>query len=83
MHDDTTLWLLAEEPSVTNEQVETGRVRISVRVHEREALVDENLAHERVETETVPPGLRIEAAPEVRQKRGHHDRFSCGGSSGR
>ena len=67
-HDDATLRLLAEELSVAKQKVETGRVRISTRTHEREALVDENLARERIEIETVPVGLRIDAVPEVRQE---------------
>jgi uncharacterized protein (TIGR02271 family) len=66
--DDATLRLVAEELAVAKEKVETGRVRISTRTHEREALVDENLARERVEIETVPVGLRIAAIPEVRQE---------------
>jgi uncharacterized protein (TIGR02271 family) len=65
---DATLRLLAEELAVAKEKVETGRVRISTRTHEHEALVDENLARERVEIETVPVGLRIDAVPEVRQE---------------
>jgi uncharacterized protein (TIGR02271 family) len=68
VHEDATLRLLAEELSVAKTKVETGRVRISTRTHEREALVDENLARERVEIETVPVGLRISAIPEVRQE---------------
>jgi len=67
-HDDATLRLLAEELSVAKQKVETGRVRISTRTHEREALVDENLARERIEIETVPVGLQIDAVPEVRQE---------------
>jgi uncharacterized protein (TIGR02271 family) len=67
-HDDATLRLLTEELTVAKEEVETGRVRISRRTHEREALVDENLARERVEIETVPVGLRIDAIPVVRQE---------------
>jgi len=66
--DDATLGLLTEELSVTKEKVETGRVRISTRTHEREVLIDENLARERIEIETVPVGLRIDAVPEVRQE---------------
>jgi len=66
--EDVTLRLLAEELAVAKEEVETGRVRISTRTHEREVLVDENLARERVEIETVPVGLRIDAVPEVRQE---------------
>ena len=66
--DDATLRLLAEELAVAKEKVETGRVRISTRTREREELVDEDLAREHVEIETVPVGLRIDAVPEVRQE---------------
>ena len=66
--DDATLRLLAEELAVAKEEVETGRVRISTRTREREELVDEDLAREHVEIETVPVGLRIDAVPEVRQE---------------
>jgi len=67
-HDEMKLRLLAEELSVAKETFETGRVRISTHTHERQALVDENLARERVEIETIPMGLRIDAVPEVRQE---------------
>jgi len=63
-----TLRLLAEELSVAKETSETGRVRISTHTHEREALIDENLARERVEIETIPIDRRIDAVPEVRQE---------------
>lgn len=66
--DDATLPLLAEELFVTKENRETGRVRISTHTHEREALIDEDLARERVEIETIPIGRRIDAVPEVRQE---------------
>src|SRR5215831_6565120 len=66
--DSTTLPLLAEELSVSKETVETGRVRVATRTREREALIDEDLARERVEIETVPIGSRIDAMPEVRQE---------------
>jgi stress response protein YsnF len=49
--DHPTLQLLAEEVSVAKETLEIGRVRISTRTHERDALVDENLAREQVEIE--------------------------------
>jgi len=68
--DVATLPLFAEELSVAKETRETGRVRISTHTHEREALIDEDLARERVEIETVPIGRRIDAAPEVRQEGG-------------
>jgi uncharacterized protein (TIGR02271 family) len=65
---DETLQLFAEELSIAKETLEIGRVRVATRTHEREALVDENLARERVEVETVPIGRRIDAMPEVRQE---------------
>src|SRR5215831_7586590 len=68
--DSATLPLLAEELSVSKETVETGRVRVATRTREREALIDEDLARERVEIETVPIGSRIDAMPEVRQEGG-------------
>jgi len=65
---DAKLRLLAEELSVTKEKLETGRVRVSTRTCEREAVVEEDLARERVEIETFPMNLRIETKPEVRQE---------------
>src|SRR5215831_10346982 len=66
--DSATLRLAAEALSVSKETVETGRVRVATRTREREALIDEDLARERVEIETVPIGSRIDAVPEVRQE---------------
>ena len=66
--DAATLRLLAEELSVTKETRETGRVRVSTRTHEREALIDEELAREHVEIETIPIARRIDAVPQVRQE---------------
>jgi len=66
-HDNETLHLAAEELSVTKRAVETGRVRISTQTRERDVLVDENLACERVEIERVPVGQKIEKTPDVRE----------------
>jgi len=66
--DAGTLQLLAEELSVAKETRETGRVRISTHTHQRDALIDEDLARERVDIETIPIGRRIDAVPEVRQE---------------
>jgi uncharacterized protein (TIGR02271 family) len=66
--DDATLQLAAEELSVSKETVETGRLRVATRTREREAVIDENLAREHVEIETVPIGLRIDAMPKTRQE---------------
>lgn len=62
------LRLLAEDLSVEKKTVETGRVHVATHTVAREALVDEDLARERVEIETVPVGRRIEKIPEVRQE---------------
>ena len=62
------LQLFAEELSVAKETLETGRVRISTHTNEREAVVDEDLARERVEIETIPFGVQIDRVPEVRQE---------------
>ena len=66
--DAATLRLVAEELSVAKETRETGRVRISTHTKEREALIDEDLARERVEIETIPIGRRIDEVPEVFQE---------------
>jgi len=66
--DDATLQLAGEELSVSKETVETGRLRVATRTREREAVIDENLAREHVEIETVPIGLRIDAIPKTRQE---------------
>jgi len=60
--------LFAEELHVGKETRETGRVRVSTRTVEREAVVDEDLARERVEIERIPVGRRIDAMPAVRQE---------------
>ena len=43
-------------------------MRISTHTNEREAVVDEDLARERVEIETIPLGVQIDTVPEVRQE---------------
>jgi uncharacterized protein (TIGR02271 family) len=68
LRDEATLRLFAEELSVTKEKLDSGRVRVATHTHEREALVEEDLARERVEIETIPIGRRISTVPEVRQE---------------
>jgi stress response protein YsnF len=60
--------LYAEEMSVIKENRETGRVRITTVTRQREELVDELLARERIEVETVAIGKPIEAIPPVRNE---------------
>jgi uncharacterized protein (TIGR02271 family) len=66
--DDPMLSLAAEEVAINKETHEIGRVRVATRTYEREALIDEDLARERVEIENVPVGRQIDAVPEVRQQ---------------
>ena len=65
---DVKLNLLAEELSVGKETVETGRLRVNKQTHTREAVVDENLFHERAEIERVPIGRQIFEMPPIRQE---------------
>jgi uncharacterized protein (TIGR02271 family) len=67
-NDDLKLQLFAEDYSVNKETLEAGRVRVATRTHERVAVIDEDLARERVEIETVPVGRQIDAVPEIRQQ---------------
>lgn len=63
-----TLPLHSEELAVSKETVETGRVRVATRTRERDALIDEDLAREHVQIDTVPIGSRIDAMPAIRQE---------------
>jgi uncharacterized protein (TIGR02271 family) len=66
--EDQKLGLAAEELSVAKQQRDTGRVRVATHTQEREALVEEDLAREHVEIETVPIGRRVDAVPDVRRE---------------
>jgi uncharacterized protein (TIGR02271 family) len=65
-NDESVMRLAAEELSVDKAEVVTGRVRVSTVTHEHEELVDELLAHERVEVERTPVGEQIASMPEIR-----------------
>ena len=60
--------VIAEEITVGKQVVESGKVRISKRVSEREELVDVPLFKEEVRVERVPVNLFVEALPQVRQE---------------
>ena len=60
--------LAAEEMSVERQQVETGRVQVSVLTRERQELVDVPLAREEVVVERVPIGRRVDAIPPIREE---------------
>ena len=66
-HEDTLVVpVLTEELAVQKRVVETGKVRITKVVHEREAVVDEPLIYEQVEIERVPIQRVVDAPIPVR-----------------
>lgn len=60
--------LFTEELSVSKRVVEKGRVQVSRTTREREELVNELLAQERVEVERTPIGKPIDAMPGIREE---------------
>lgn len=58
--------VIEEQVVVRKRMVESGRVRISKHVTEREELVDQILRHDEVTIERVPVDKYIDAAPEIR-----------------
>lgn len=60
--------VIQEEITVDKRVIETGKVRISKRISEREELVDVPLLQEKVTVERVPINLFVETQPPVRQE---------------
>jgi uncharacterized protein (TIGR02271 family) len=60
--------LHAEEFTVAKQQIVTGRARISTVTRRREELVEELLAHERVEIERTPVGKPLQHVPAIREE---------------
>ena len=58
--------LVEERVQVTKREVETGRLRIQVKVEERQDEVEVELAHEEVEVERVPVNRAVTELPSVR-----------------
>ena len=58
--------LVEERVSVAKRQVESGRVKVHVRVEEREEVVTEQLFHDELEVERVPRNVRVSEIPHVR-----------------
>jgi uncharacterized protein (TIGR02271 family) len=52
--EETVVPIVQEELHVETERVETGRVRLTKRVHEREVLVEQPSIQEEVQVERVP-----------------------------
>jgi uncharacterized protein (TIGR02271 family) len=62
--------VLMEELEVQKRVIETGKVRITTQVHEREALVDEPLWREEVEVTHVPIQRVVDAPLPIREEHG-------------
>jgi uncharacterized protein (TIGR02271 family) len=60
--------VIAEELAVGRREVETGRVRLTKQVHERQEVVDQPTVTEDVVVERVPVNRVVEAAPAPRQE---------------
>ena len=63
-----TIPVLAERLLVSKRVVEKTLVRVATSTREREHLVDEELAQERVEVEHVPINRMVDAVPPVREE---------------
>jgi uncharacterized protein (TIGR02271 family) len=60
--------VIAEELEVGKRQVETGKVRVTKKVHEREEIIDEPLLAEEVTVERVPVNKVVDGPVPVRQE---------------
>jgi uncharacterized protein (TIGR02271 family) len=60
--------VIEEVAYLGKELVESGRVRVSKRVGEREELIDVPLRHEEITVERVSKGEQVASAPEIRQE---------------
>jgi len=60
--------ILEETLSVTKRRVETGRVRVEVKVVEREQPFELELDREEVEVRRLPVGRPVDAVPETRRE---------------
>jgi len=66
--DRVVLPLLAEKIAVSKRRVATGRVRVAKTTRQYDHLVDELLAHEKVEIERIAIGEPVEEMPPVREE---------------
>ena len=69
-HEPIVVPVLVEELDVQKRLVETGKVRITKVVHERETLVDEPLFHDKVTITRVPMQRVVDGPVPVREENG-------------
>lgn len=60
--------LVEERATITKRTVDTGCVRIDVRVHQHPEVLQETLKHESFNVEHVPVGRQVEMTPAVREE---------------
>jgi uncharacterized protein (TIGR02271 family) len=65
-NQDAVIPLYADSVSIDRREVEGDTIRVTVQTNTREQVIDEKLAHTRVEIERRPIGRPIDAAPPVR-----------------
>lgn len=70
-HEERVIPVVEERAHVTTRPVETGRVRLTKHVHEREEQVEVPLLRETVEVERVPVERYVDEPPQVRQEGDH------------
>ena len=67
--DEIVVVPLHEETlSVARREIETGRIRVKVEIHERQETIEQDLAQEPVEIERVPVGKVIAEAPSISEE---------------
>ncbi len=66
--DDLTIALVAEQATISKAVVETGRVRVSTHVEERQERVTQALRRDEVVIERVSINRIVEAAPAIRRE---------------
>jgi uncharacterized protein (TIGR02271 family) len=65
-NQDAVIPLYADSVSIDRREVEGDTIRLTVQTNTREQVIDEKLAHTRVEIERIPIGRTIDVAPPVR-----------------
>ena len=68
--EEVVVPVIQEELEIQKQAVETGRVRVTKRVHERDELVDVPIVREEAEIERVPIGRLLEGPVSMRQEGG-------------
>ena len=66
--EEVVMPVIQEELQIQKQPVETGRVRVTKRVHEREELVDVPIMREEVDIDRVPIGRLLDGPVSMRQE---------------